>query len=192
MRLEFCDCRQVPIAYDNFIWFKPADFGQRAFSISAPITSLWCDRGFFYPWKVVKKIFLKNLKKTSYKSKKISQLVSEGKNLTNLENRIDIQQVHSWSGAKAPAEWRCATNFLPERVITESKVGSDSEPFWNIRLLRIRRWNDSGTMILPYGAGGVPGRGEFPKIQISSLFLSDFPWAFCSARGVENKYCPTG
>ena len=35
------------------------------------------------------------LKFASYKSKKISQLVSEGKNLTNLENRIDIQQVHS-------------------------------------------------------------------------------------------------
>ena len=32
---------------------------------------------------------MKNLKKTSYKSKKISQLVSEGKNLTNLEKRID-------------------------------------------------------------------------------------------------------
>mgnify|MGYP003550557379 FL=1 len=174
MRLEFCDCRQVPIAYDNFIWFKPADFGQRAFSISAPITSLWCDRGFFYPWKVVEKIFLKNLKKTSYKSKKISQLVSEGKNLTNLENRIDIQQVHSWSGAKAPAEWRCATNFLPTGVITESKVGSDSEPFWNIRLLRIRRWNDSGTMILPYGAGGVPGRGEIPMSSVSSRTPVDF------------------
>ena len=92
MRLEFCDCRQVPIAYDNFIWFKPADFGQRAFSISAPITSLWCDRGLFYPWKVVEKNFLKNLKKTSYKSEKISQLVSEGKNLTNLENRIHHYQ----------------------------------------------------------------------------------------------------
>ena len=39
--------------------------------------------------------FLKNLKKTSYKSKKISQLVREGENLTNLENRIDIQQGHS-------------------------------------------------------------------------------------------------
>ena len=25
------------------------------------------------------------------------------------------------------------------------------------------------------GAGGVPGRGEIPMIQISSLFLSDFP-----------------
>ena len=34
---------------------------------------------------------MKNLKKTSYKSKKISQLVREGENLTNLENRIDIQ-----------------------------------------------------------------------------------------------------
>ena len=33
-------------------------------------------------------------------------------------------------------------------------------------------------MILLYGAGGVPGRGEIPMIQISSLFLSDFPWAF--------------
>ena len=174
MRLEFCDCRQVPIAYDNFIWIKPADFGQWAFSISAPITSLWCDRGFFYPWKVVEKIFLKNLKKTSYKSKKISQLVSEGKNLTNLEKRIDIQQVHSWSGAKAPAGWRYATNFLPARVITESKVGSDSEPFWNIRLLRIRRWNDSGTMILPYGAGGVPGRGEIPMSSVSSRTPVDF------------------
>ena len=30
-------------------------------------------------------------------------------------------------------------------------------------------------MILLYGAGGVPGRGENPMIQISSLFLSDFP-----------------
>ena len=30
-------------------------------------------------------------------------------------------------------------------------------------------------MILLYGAGGVPGRGEIPMIQISSLFLSDFP-----------------
>ena len=170
MRLEFCDCRQVPIAYDNFIWFKPADLGQRAFSISAPITSLWCDRGFYYPWKVVEKIFLKNLKKTSYQSKKISQLVSEGKNLTNLENRIDIQQVHSWSGVKAPAGWRCATNFLPARVITESKVGSDSEPFWNIRLLRIRQWND----ILPYGAGGVPGRSEIPMSSVSSRTPVDF------------------
>ena len=57
--------------------------------------------------------------------------------LVILENRIHTQQVHSWSGAKAPAGWRYATNFLPARVITESKVGSDSEPFWNIRLLRI-------------------------------------------------------
>ena len=174
MRLEFCDCRQVPIAYDNFIWFKPADFGQWAFSISAPITSLWCDRGFFCSWKVVRKIFLKKSKFGSFKSKKISQLVSEGENLTNLENRIDIQQVHSWSGAKAPAGWRYATNFLPARVITESKVGSDSEPFWNIRLLRIRRWNDSGTMILPYGAGGVPGRGEIPMSSVSSRTPVDF------------------
>ena len=30
-------------------------------------------------------------------------------------------------------------------------------------------------MILLYGAGGEPGRGEKPMIQISSLFLSDFP-----------------
>ncbi|RGF63956.1 hypothetical protein [Mediterraneibacter faecis] len=30
-------------------------------------------------------------------------------------------------------------------------------------------------MILLYGAGGVPGRGYNPMIQISSLFLSDFP-----------------
>jgi hypothetical protein len=30
-------------------------------------------------------------------------------------------------------------------------------------------------MILLYGAGGVPGRGQNPMIQISSLFLSDFP-----------------
>ena len=174
MRLEFCDCRQVPIAYDKFIWFKPADFGQRAFSISAPITSLSCDMGFFCPWKAVRKIFLKNFKKTSFKSKKISQLVSEGKNLTNLENRIDIQQVLSWLGAKAPAGWRCATNFLPTRVITESKVGSDSEPFWNLRLLRIRRWNESGTMILPYGAGGVPGRGEIPMSSVSNRTPVDF------------------
>ena len=30
-------------------------------------------------------------------------------------------------------------------------------------------------MILPYGAGREPGRGETPMIQISYLFLSDFP-----------------
>ena len=30
-------------------------------------------------------------------------------------------------------------------------------------------------MILLYGAGGETGRGEIPMIQISSLFLSDFP-----------------
>ena len=30
-------------------------------------------------------------------------------------------------------------------------------------------------MILLYGAGGEPGRGEIPMIQISNLFLSDFP-----------------
>ena len=30
-------------------------------------------------------------------------------------------------------------------------------------------------MILLYGAGGEPGRGENPMIQMSSLFLSDFP-----------------
>ena len=33
-------------------------------------------------------------------------------------------------------------------------------------------------MILLYGAGGEPGRGEMPMIQISSLFLSDFPELF--------------
>ena len=34
-------------------------------------------------------------------------------------------------------------------------------------------------MILPYGAGGDPGRGETPMmIQISNLFLSDFPQRF--------------
>ena len=33
-------------------------------------------------------------------------------------------------------------------------------------------------MILLYGAGGEPGRGEIPMIQISSLFLSDYPKLF--------------
>ena len=47
--------------------------------------------------------------------------------LVNLENRIHIQQVHSWSGAKAPAGWRCATNFLPIRVITESVDKRENE-----------------------------------------------------------------
>ena len=47
-------------------------------------------------------------------------------------------------------------------------------------------------MILLYGAGGVPGRGETPMIQISSLFLNDFPKAICLARDIENKYCRTG
>ena len=102
-----------------------------------------------------------------------------------LDNRIHIQQVHSWSGAKVPAGWRCATNFLPIRVITESKVGSDSEPFWNIRLLRIRRWNDSGTMILPYGVGGVPGRGEIPMSSVSNRTPVDFLFCILGSRKNE-------
>lgn len=44
-------------------------------------------------------------------------------------------------------------------------------------------------MILLYGAAGVPGRGWIPMIQISSLFLNDFPKAICLARDIENKYC---
>ena len=38
-------------------------------------------------------------------------------------------------------------------------------------------------MILLYGAGGNSYDTD------SSLFLSDFPKAICSARGVENEYC---
>ena len=41
---------------------------------------------------------MKKSKFVSFKSKKFSQLVSEGKNLTKLENRIDIQQVHTVEG----------------------------------------------------------------------------------------------
>ena len=39
-------------------------------------------------------------------------------------------------------------------------------------------------MILPYGAGGEPGRGETPMIRISSPLLSEIP-----DRGAEIKYC---
>ena len=41
--------------------------------------------------QLTEKNFLKKSKFGSFKSKKISQLVSEGENLTNLENRIHIQ-----------------------------------------------------------------------------------------------------
>ena len=47
--------------------------------------------------------------------------------LVILENRIHTQQVHSWLGAKAPAGWRCATNFLPIRVITEGVDKRENE-----------------------------------------------------------------
>lgn len=39
-------------------------------------------------------------------------------------------------------------------------------------------------MILLYGAGGVPGRGAIPMIQISNLFLSEI-----LGQGYEIKYC---
>ena len=78
------------------------------------------------------------------------------------------------NGGESSAEWKCAKNHLPYWVITESKVGSDSELFWNIRLLRIGRWNVSGTMILLYGAGGVPGGGEIPMSSVSNWTLVDF------------------
>ena len=50
--------------------------------------------GAFLFLKGGRKNFFEKSKFGSFKSKKISRLVSEGENLTNLENRIDIQQVH--------------------------------------------------------------------------------------------------
>ena len=93
------------------------------------------------------------------------------------DNWIHIHQVHSCAGARASAEWRCAKTLLPIRVITESKVASVSEPFWNIRRLRIRQWNASGIMILLYGAGGGPGRGEIPMDLFRKQASDVFPFA---------------
>ena len=94
------------------------------------------------------------------------------------DNWIHIHQVRSCAGAGAPAEWRCAKTLLPIRVITESKVASVSEPFWNIRQLRIWQWNATGLMILLYGAGGEPGRGEIPMDPIRYRASDDF--LFCT------------
>ena len=46
-------------------------------------------------------------------------------------------------------------------------------------------------MILPYGAGGEPGRGETPMIQISNLFFSDFPQRFARQGGLRMNIATT-
>ena len=45
-------------------------------------------------------------------------------------------------------------------------------------------------MILLYGAGGVPGRGEIPMIRFQTVTLVlPVQSESLSAGGVENKYC---
>ena len=65
---------------------------------------------------------MKNLKKTSYKSKKISQLVSEGKNLTNLENRILGDEVGE--SREQIRRYIRLTNLVPELLdlVDEGKI----------------------------------------------------------------------
>ena len=53
--------------------------------------------GFLY-LKGGEKNFFEKIQIWFVQIEKISQLVSEGENLTNLENRIDIQQVHTVEG----------------------------------------------------------------------------------------------
>ena len=47
--------------------------------------------------------------------------------------------------------------------------------FRNIRLPRIRRWQAQVIMILLYGAGGEPGRGETPMDPTRNWASDDFP-----------------
>ena len=75
--------------------------------------------------------------------------------------------------------------LLPIRVITESKEASVSEPFRNIRQLRIWPRNAAGIMILLYGAGGEPGRGEIPMDPIRYRASDDFLFCILGSRKNE-------
>ena len=56
-----------------------------------------------------------------------------------------------------------------------SNIGMSDNPRYKYQVAPDMAMTVRIIMILLYGAGGVPGRGEIPMIQISSLFLSDFP-----------------
>ena len=93
---------------------------------------------------------------------------------------------------KRPFHWTLTTEYhffkyvtcvsrnakLPQRYATTSFQERALIPSVSIGLLPIWRRPAQAIMILLYGAGGEPGRGEIPMIQMSRLFLSDFPWAF--------------
>ena len=56
-----------------------------------------------------------------------------------------------------------------------SYKGQSENPRYNYQVAPDTAMTVRMIMILPYGAGRKPGRGETPMIQISYLFLSDFP-----------------
>ena len=90
---------------------------------------------------------MKNLKKTSYKSKKSSQLVSEGKNLTNLENLICIHQIHSLSQQSNEGAPRPTCRY---KVSAGHKVESDPETILKYLLATdkaMKRFRDNDTSL---------------------------------------------
>lgn len=69
----------------------------------------------------------------------------------------------------------CAPRFsCPYGLSRKVRWGAIQNIFWNIRLLRIWRWNDLGTMMLLYGTGGEPGSGGIPMSLIRNRAPVDF------------------
>ena len=73
---------------------------------------------------------------------------------------------------------RYATTSFQERALIPSAI---------IGLLPIRRRPAQAIMILLYGAGGEPGRGEIPMSLIAVRRLKNFPYRFIYPLGCRGQ-----
>ena len=75
----------------------------------------------------------------------------------------------------------------PESGILHHNEGVDLIPSASIGLLPIWRRPTQAIMILLYGAGGEPGRGEIPMSLIAVRRLKNFPYRFIYPLGCRGQ-----
>jgi len=76
---------------------------------------------------------------------------------------------------------------LPQRYATTSFQERALIPSVSIGLLPIWRRPTQAIMILLYGAGGEPGRGEIPMSLIAVRRLKNFPYRFIYPLGCRGQ-----
>lgn len=97
----------------------------------------------------------------------------------HFDNGIHIHQVHSCAGQKSS---RMKVRHDPLlQLIAESKAASDSKPFWNIRLLRIRQWNAQGQW---YFRNSRSGHNEGARVRL--------PWIRSAAERLMTSFLALG